>query len=411
MRAGVVIPYRPGQETRSVETKEAEAVGLIRAIHIDPIYVNTLPLRETRPSTLFGKGTVGQLSEDIAAKELELVVVDGSLSPIQQRNLEKKWQCKVLDRTALILEIFGERARTKEGKLQVELASLNYQKSRLVRSWTHLERQRGGAGFMGGPGETQIESDRRMLNDRIVKLRKQLEQVTRTRRLQRESRRKIPYPIVALVGYTNAGKSTLFNRLTEAKVLAEDQVFATLDPTLRKLVLPSGIEVILSDTVGFISNLPTELVAAFRATLEEVVEADLLLHIRDSADPDHEVQKREVEDIIHDLCDQDEKPLIEVMNKVDCLPEGETVKGMAVSALDGTGVRELLAEIDHQLQQILGYRIEKFKLKPQQAKARAWLHEHTEILGEEVNEEGEFSLTIRISAVDLQRFHQLFMQS
>ena len=340
------------------------------------------------------------------ASNIDLTIIDGTLTPIQQRNLEKGFGTKVIDRTALILEIFGERARTKEGTLQVELASLNYQKSRLVRSWTHLERQRGGAGFMGGPGETQIESDRRQINERIVKLKKQLEQVTRTRRLQRESRRKIPYPIVALAGYTNAGKSTLFNRLTDADVLVEDQVFATLDPTLRLLQLPSGLELILSDTVGFISNLPTELVAAFRATLEEVVEADLLLHVRDISDDDTDIQKKEVDAIIGDLLGEEDKPILEVLNKIDLLPEFQQ-EGKGISALSGEGVDELLVEIDTILQEILGFKIREISLSPSEGKKRAWLHENAEVVEEETDDDGTSHLKLRMTAIDFARFQAM----
>ncbi len=342
----------------------------------------------------------------MAGRNISLTIIDGTLTPIQQRNLEKGFGTKVIDRTALILEIFGERARTKEGTLQVELGSLNYQKSRLVRSWTHLERQRGGAGFMGGPGETQIESDRRQINERIVKLKKQLDQVTRTRRLQRESRRKIPYPIVALVGYTNAGKSTLFNRLTNAEVLVEDQVFATLDPTMRLLELPSGLEVILSDTVGFISNLPTELVAAFRATLEEVVEADLLLHIRDISDDDTELQKKDVNAIITDLLGEDEKPTLEVLNKIDALPDHQQ-DGKGISALTGHGVDELLEQIDEMLQDILGFSVREISLSPADGKKRAWLHEHAEVIKEEVTENGSSLLKLRITKANFARFQAM----
>ncbi|MDG1286747.1 MAG: GTPase HflX [Rickettsiales bacterium] len=406
LRSGIIIPYEPGREKRSMENREGEAVGLANAISLEPEYIRQVNLREKRPSTLFGKGTVDNLGEEFSTRHLDLIMVDTILTPIQQRNLETAWGCKVIDRTALILEIFGERARTKEGTLQVELASLSYQKSRLVRSWTHLERQRGGSGFMGGPGETQIESDRRMLDDRIVKLKKQLEQVTRTRRLQRESRRKIPYPIVALVGYTNAGKSTLFNRLTDADVLVEDQVFATLDPTLRMLKLPSGIEIILSDTVGFISNLPTELIAAFRATLEEVVEANLLLHIRDASDDDTETQKDEVDTIITELLGDEEKPVLEVLNKIDLMPEVQE-DGHGISALNGDGVDELLEEIDEILQDLLGYDIYHIELEPKDGRQRAWLHEHAEIIEETINDDGTSLLKTRLTELDYARFMAL----
>ena len=405
-RCGVIIPYEPGKEKRSVEAREQEAVGLANAIWLNPFHSRIVNLREKRPSTLFGKGTVEILGDELKSRDLNLAIVDTSLTPIQQRNLEKAWEVKVIDRTALILEIFGERARTREGVLQVELASLIYQKSRLVRSWTHLERQRGGAGFMGGPGETQIESDRRMINERITKLKKQLESVTRTRRLQRESRRKIPYPIMALVGYTNAGKSTLFNRLTDADVLVEDQVFATLDPTLRALTLPSGLKVILSDTVGFISNLPTELVAAFRATLEEVIEADLLLHVRDISDDDTETQKEEVNRIIEDLLQDEEKPVLEVLNKIDALPDAAH-EGYGISALTGEGVDELLVEMDEIMQEILGYELRTISLSPAEGKKHAWLHENARITEETHQEDGSLTIKARLTALDWSRFQSL----
>ncbi len=311
-RAAVIVPVinrqflvddegRRPRAVRSAEARRDEAVGLARAIDLDPVHVAIVPINEPRPATLLGSGKVADLSDAIRDAEVELVIVDHPLTPVQQRNLEKELDVKVLDRTGLILEIFGERARTREGALQVELAHLNYQKGRLVRSWTHLERQRGGAGFLGGPGETQIEADRRVLQDKIVKLKRELEAVRRTRDLHRAKRKKVPFPVVAIVGYTNAGKSTLFNRLTGAGVLAEDMLFATLDPTLRRLRLPHGTSVILSDTVGFISDLPTHLVAAFRATLEEVVEADLVLHLRDISDPDTAAQADDVERVLADL--------------------------------------------------------------------------------------------------------------
>ncbi|WP_281059051.1 GTPase HflX [Mesorhizobium sp. M2C.T.Ca.TU.002.02.1.1] len=287
--------------SRSADARHDEAVGLASAIDLNPVHTAVVTVADPRPATLLGSGKVAEFADIVKERKAELVIVDHPLTPVQQRNLEKELNAKVLDRTGLILEIFGERARTKEGTLQVELAHLNYQKGRLVRSWTHLERQRGGAGFLGGPGETQIESDRRILQDKITKLKHELETVRRTRDLHRAKRKKVPFPVVAIVGYTNAGKSTLFNRLTGAGVLAEDMLFATLDPTLRRVRLPHGTPVILSDTVGFISDLPTHLVAAFRATLEEVVEADLVLHLRDISDPDTAAQAEDVERILADL--------------------------------------------------------------------------------------------------------------
>jgi len=338
-----------------------EARGLAAAINLNVIHAESVNIAKPNPATYLGEGTVERLGDFIKQEKIELVVVDGHLSPGQQRNLEKAWNAKVIDRTGLILEIFGERARTREGMLQVELAHLSYQKSRLVRSWTHLERQRGGFGFLGGPGETQIEIDRRLIGERITRLKKELETVTRTRGLHREARRRIPYPIVALVGYTNAGKSTLFNTLTASNVVAMDQLFATLDPTMRQLKLPSGRTVILSDTVGFVSDLPHELVAAFRATLEEVLEADVIIHVRDIAHPESEAQKRDVMDVLKQLgveADND-NPVIEALNKIDLLDgdEARSVLGaaarspdeVALSALTGEGTDRLLNIIDHEL--------------------------------------------------------------
>ena len=286
---------------RSPQARHDEAIGLALGIDLEPVHTQIVTLADPRPATLIGTGKLDELAEIVRETKAELVIVDHPLTPVQQRNLETALNAKVLDRTGLILEIFGRRARTKEGVLQVDLAHLNYQKGRLVRSWTHLERQRGGAGFLGGPGETQIEADRRILQDKIIKLKRELETVRRTRDLHRAKRRKVPFPVVAIVGYTNAGKSTLFNRLTGAGVLAEDMLFATLDPTLRRVRLPHGTTIILSDTVGFISDLPTHLIAAFRATLEEVVEADLVLHLRDISDPDTAAQAEDVERILADL--------------------------------------------------------------------------------------------------------------
>ncbi len=342
---------------RSPEARLDEAIGLSAAINLQIIHSGIVRINNPKPGTLFGDGKVSELAGIVVSEDLDLMVIDHPLSPVQQRNLERRLKTKVIDRTGLILEIFGDRARTKEGRLQVDLAHLTWQKSRLVRSWTHLERQRGGAGFMGGPGETQIEADRRQIQDRIIALQRQLESVRRTRDLHRKKRKKIPQPVVALVGYTNAGKSTLFNRLTESDVFAKDLLFATLDPTLRKVTLPHGKEVILSDTVGFISDLPTHLVAAFRATLEEVLEADLILHVRDISHPDTEAQAEDVKKTLTDLGvdAQTGAPVIEVWNKIDCLDEAYRNKlleeaaeegPVALSALTGAGIDHLAARID-----------------------------------------------------------------
>ena len=345
-------PERP----RAAEARLAEAVGLCASIGLVVVHESILPLRVRRPSTLLGEGQVSTQGRELQRNRVGVVVVDAMLTPVQQRNLERAWGCKVIDRTGLILDIFGERAATKEGSLQVELAHLEYQRSRLVRSWTHLERQRGGFGFLGGPGETQIEADRRLIDERLVRLKKDLEQVRRTRGLHRSARRKVPFPVVALVGYTNAGKSTLFNALTGAEVAAKDQLFATLDPTMRGLRLPSGRRVILSDTVGFISELPHELVEAFRATLEEVAMADAILHIRDAAHPDTAAQRTDVmkvlDDMVADGALDDSWPsrTIEVLNKADLLGgvDGVPVRAgsVAVSAMTGDGLNALLAAID-----------------------------------------------------------------
>lgn len=366
-RAIVIVPIFREHDNiknadRPVQPRIAEAVGLARAIRLDVVISKAVNVAEPKPATLIGQGKVAELAQEITENEIELVVIDHSLSPIQQRNLEKEWNCKVIDRTALILEIFGDRARTKEGVLQVELAHLNYQKGRLVRSWTHLERQRGGGGFLGGPGETQIESDRRILQEKIVRIKRELETVVRTRALHRAKRKKIPYPVVALVGYTNAGKSTLFNRLTGADVLAKDMLFATLDPTLRKVVLPDGQSAILSDTVGFISDLPTHLIAAFRATLEEVVEADLIVHVRDMSDVQHREHAQNVLEILASLGVDIDDPnhIVEVWNKVDLLDEkaisllrdnalSSANKAILVSALTGEGIDTLLSVIGKQI--------------------------------------------------------------
>ncbi len=370
-RAVVVVPVLPDRfDTRtevdgrprlkrSPEARFEEALGLARAIDLEPVASRIVTVNDPRPATLIGTGKLDEIAADVKEQEAELVVVDHALTPVQQRNLEKAFDAKVLDRTGLILEIFGERARTKEGVLQVDLAHLEYQRGRLVRSWTHLERQRGGGGFMGGPGETQIEADRRLLQDKILRLKRELETVKRTRELHRAKRRKVPYPVVAIVGYTNAGKSTLFNRLTGAGVLSADMLFATLDPTLRRLRLPHGTSVILSDTVGFISDLPTHLVAAFRATLEEVVEADLVVHLRDISDPDAAAQAEDVEEILQSLGvdASDRGRVLEVWNKVDRLDDDHRrqlldnadARIVAISAATGEGIDALLGAIERQV--------------------------------------------------------------
>ena len=316
-----------GPVYRETSARVEEAIGLARAINLDVVLTTTVSLKKTKPSTLFGTGKVAEIGGFVSENDAGLVIVDHSTSPVQQQNLEKAWQCKVLDRTGLILEIFGERAQTKEGRLQVDLAHLEYQKGRLVRQWTHLERQRGGAGFMGGPGETQIEADRREIQSKILGLKRELEKVRKTRTLHRAQRKKVPHPVVALVGYTNAGKSTLFNQLTGATVIAKDQLFATLDPTMRQLDLPMGTKAILSDTVGFVSNLPTHLVAAFRATLEEVIEAEVILHVRDIADSDSAAQNNDVLAILDQLGigENEADRVIEVWNKIDLL-DSETLQ-------------------------------------------------------------------------------------
>jgi len=393
---------------RSEEARLEEAIGLARAIDLEVVQGLIVQVSQPRPATLMGTGKIGEIKALLDQHDAGLVIVDHPLTPVQQRNLEKEWNAKVIDRTGLILEIFGRRASTKEGTLQVDLAHLNYQKGRLVRSWTHLERQRGGAGFMGGPGETQIEADRRLLQERIVKLERELEQVVRTRQLHRAKRRKVPHPIVALVGYTNAGKSTLFNRITGAGVLAEDMLFATLDPTLRRMKLPHGRTVILSDTVGFISDLPTHLVAAFRATLEEVLEADLILHVRDMSDPDNAAQSADVMRILADLgIDEKEREarIIEVWNKIDRLdPEAhdamaERASGrdniMAVSAITGEGVDALLAEIARRLSGVL---TETTVAIPADKLALvSWVYENAIVDERRDQEDGSVELDVRLS--------------
>ncbi|TPJ31397.1 GTPase HflX [Mesorhizobium sp. B2-7-2] len=415
-RAVVIVPVLTRQPrgddessrprlSRSADARHDEAVGLASAIDLNPVHTAVVTVADPRPATLLGSGKVAEFAEIVKERKAELVIVDHPLTPVQQRNLEKELNAKVLDRTGLILEIFGERARTKEGTLQVELAHLNYQKGRLVRSWTHLERQRGGAGFLGGPGETQIESDRRILQDKITKLKHELETVRRTRDLHRAKRKKVPFPVVAIVGYTNAGKSTLFNRLTGAGVLAEDMLFATLDPTLRRVRLPHGTPVILSDTVGFISDLPTHLVAAFRATLEEVVEADLVLHLRDISDPDTAAQAEDVERILGDLGVDaaDANRVIEVWNKIDLLDEGnrerllaESASGkappIAISAVTGEGIDALKALIETRVSGEL--ETMTVTLSPAQLGQVDWLYRNGDVVSRTDNEDGSVTLSL-----------------
>jgi GTP-binding protein HflX len=400
---------------RSLQASLEEAVGLAAAIELDVVHASIARLQRVTPATYIGKGRTELTADIVRDEEIELAIIDAALTPVQQRNLEKAWACKVLDRTALILEIFGARARTAEGKLQVELASLTYQKSRLVRSWTHLERQRGGFGFLGGPGESQIELDRRMISDRIIKIKNQLANVVRTRELHRATRREVPYPLVALVGYTNAGKSTLFNRLTEADVMAQDMLFATLDPTIRGCALPGGMKIMLSDTVGFISNLPTELIAAFRATLEEVLSADLLLHVRDIAHEDSRAQKDDVMGVLKELFGNDHAfaHLIEVHNKIDLLPEGapppypnDDITTIGVSAVTGEGCADLLALIEEKLARQL-LEEHDITLLHSDGRAQAWLHAHAQVLSRR-DLDAHAVFRVLISPMNLARFQREF---
>jgi len=398
---------RDAADTRTPEARLAEAVGLARAIDLNVVDEGLVTLSGIRPATYIGKGKVDEIAGLVKTHDASIVVMDCPISPVQQRNLEKAWSAKVLDRTGLILEIFGRRARTREGALQVELAHLSYQKTRLVRAWTHLERQRGGFGFLGGPGETQIEADRRAIDERVARIEAELEKVKRTRKLHRDSRKRVPYPIVALVGYTNAGKSTLFNRMTAARVLSADMLFATLDPTLRAVDLPHGSRVILSDTVGFISELPTMLVAAFRATLEEVIEADIILHVRDMSHADAAAQSLDVEKVLGELGIAASDPrLIEVWNKIDLLdPEGRARlanlaerqpaerRPVLVSAATGEGLDRLSMAIEHRLGQ--GRQTLAVSLAASDGAGLSWLYRHAEVLSKDVAEDGRMQVTVR----------------
>jgi GTP-binding protein HflX len=404
-RTGLIVPDVRGQATtHGVDARKAEFEGLAGAIDLDIVFSDVVKVRVVRPATFLGGGQVKDIAARVAADEVELLLVDTALTPIQQRNLERETGAKVLDRTALILEIFGERAASREGVLQVELAHLNYQKSRLVRSWTHLERQRGGFGFLGGPGETQIESDRRQLQDRIVLLEERIDKVRRTRSQQKGRRDDVPFQVVALVGYTNAGKSSIFNALTGAGVFAENLLFATLDTTVRKIELPHGREVMLSDTVGFVADLPTELVAAFRATLEEVVDADVILHVRDIANPDHPAQARDVLKVLGELgVSSDKVPVIEVWNKLDLLPRdadggsraldaakpaGAIAATVPVSARTGEGLDRLRHEIEAAL--AAHSRTYRVRVGHESGADVGWLYGHAEIIGrEESDEQGQ----------------------
>lgn len=411
-----VLKSEERDSIRDVEDMLEEAVSLTQAINMDVVHAESVKIANPSPGQLFSKGHAERLKEVIATAKPEIVIVNHSLSPVQQRNLEKDWNAKVIDRTGLILEIFGARAQTKEGRIQVDLAALEYQKSRLVKSWTHLERQRGGGGFMGGPGETQIELDRRIISDRIAMLKREIEAVRKTREVGKKARDKVPFPVIALVGYTNAGKSTLFNKLTGAEVFAKDLLFATLDTTLRRITLPSGQEAILSDTVGFISDLPTMLVAAFRATLEAVLEADVILHVRDISRHDTTAQREDVIDVLGELGVKyrDDERVFEVWNKIDALDDDHRAdilractgeeRRLPVSAMTGEGLKQLLETVDAYIAR--NRKTYSFTLPHSAGKAIAWLYDHGEILEREDSD--TVHLTVHIESGDAAKFKSHF---